>query len=112
MVAIIDNQKFRINFSHGHFKEGSSTLCTIAVQNGETWDAVGNGTATCHKSDNFCKEIGRKIALERALWNSPFFALDWLTDSDHMALVKRARRRAMWSSYFARSPKSANRVKQ
>lgn len=43
---------------------GGSTICRIKNASGNT---IGIGVAKCSASDNFCKKIGRKIALDRAL---------------------------------------------
>lgn len=48
------------------------------------------GEAICHPKDNFCKEVGRKLALARAIKGLP-----------------RASRMLVWDAYFKRAEKGA-----
>lgn len=49
---------------------------------------IGEGRSHCHPTDNFCKETGRKIALERAV-----------------ARLDKDTRREIWRLYFDRTLK-------
>jgi hypothetical protein len=44
-----------------------STTCVVTLDG----DRVLMGTATCHEEDQFCKRIGRRIALKRAIESLP-----------------------------------------
>ncbi len=43
---------------------GGKTICSILNAEGTI---LGMGIANCNKVDNFCKKVGRKVALDRAL---------------------------------------------
>ncbi|WP_448506364.1 hypothetical protein [Immundisolibacter sp.] len=58
------------NHIQGENRKGSLTECIIFMQqagNKGLLEVVGKGIARCSKKDNFCKAIGRKISLGRAL---------------------------------------------
>jgi hypothetical protein len=104
MVAIIDQHKFRLNFTHTQ----TATRCEIQRQSSvfdSEWATIAVGTAVCHKFDNFCKETGRKVSLRRALASSSYFSGPALRDTI------RERRRIVWNTYHARGPRTANRVR-
>jgi hypothetical protein len=111
MFATVDNFKVKIVFSHNHCGGGDNTICALMMDKGNGWESVGEGVAYCHSSDNFNKEVGRKLSLERALWNAPFFSnITGIIFDPQTEETFRDRRRAIWNSYFSRSPKTVNRV--
>ena len=74
------------NHIEGKNKKGSYTECLILEQlHTGSFAGVGTGIAKCSKKDNFCRAIGRKIALARAL-------------EQHFT---RERRRTFWQAYLA-----------
>lgn len=70
------------NHIEGRNKKGSQTLCNIVFPNGEVY----SGIARCSKRDNFCKDTGRRISLERAL----------------TIFNDKRVRRIFWKTYFSR----------
>ena len=72
--------KFAIQFRYDEEFDGTrSTQCCIYVLINEMWLDVGRAWAFQNKNDNFCKETGRKIALERALNDSRYDTKDFRT---------------------------------
>lgn len=80
-MIFMKNDKFCIKF----YRDVETYRCEVL--NGST--SIGNGESYCHPSDNFCKETGRKIALERAV-----------------ARLDRETRREIWRLYFDRTLKA------
>ena len=75
---------FHRGFLTGENDQAYSTTCDLEI------DGIPfTGVALCHPSDNFCKETGRKLALQRAL------------DAAWRVLAKEDRTR-IWSAYFQR----------
>jgi len=63
----------RVLFGHGPRYPGNKldhTRCIIEM--GEEDHVISTGVALLHPRDNFCRAIGRKVALTKALANSPF----------------------------------------
>ena len=83
-----DGQAYEIQFRHGQScppnvpMEVRSTACTIFIGHALHWY---EGRSWCHGNDQFSKETGRKLALERALTGRT-----------------RDFRTAAWKAYFAR----------
>jgi hypothetical protein len=75
---------FRVVFKHGEKKD--YTECYIINESGVI---VSTGASYCSRSDEFCRRIGRKLSLERALRS-----------------FDRPVRTKLWDAYFAKSPKS------
>lgn len=72
----------RIHHSNNHIeRKDSATLCRIILPNGKIY----TGIARCSKRDNFCKDIGRKVSLTRALKSAGF---------------DKAERRIFWKTYL------------
>jgi hypothetical protein len=92
-----NGQVIRFTFAHTHgldfhFPNGKIvddvTNCRLEVEfNGNSTEY--NGVAACIRGDQFSKELGRKIALTRALKE---------------ACLKRGTRTAVWRAYFDRKP--------
>ena len=80
-----NGQKFSVRFVHERSGKTCKTLCRILRKGAFECLLVTYGQAVCGKKDQFEKEIGRKISLERALksQDKPF-------------------RTAVWEAYFAR----------
>lgn len=81
----------RIYFYHTNTLEGErATLCRIKMRSDvpSSW-----GLAVCSKSDRFCKETGRKVALGRAILGL-HLGNGWP--------ITRTLRREIWNSYFSR----------
>lgn len=108
------SETFRVGFKRGVLSEGKIvyedpsennkrrvTVCTITQKSGTDWKVVGEDTTTCSKSDQFCKEQGRKISLKRALAAT----MGWgkLTPSE-LGDEKKHRlfRTAIWKAYINR----------
>lgn len=114
MFANINGRNFKISFAHSHEGGHTTTAQVFEVLSGGKGEEIvlhlGEGSAYCHPSDNFNKEAGRKIALERALQSIPFFA-NWGWDqATGRTINPKPKRRAIWAGYFARSPRTANRI--
>lgn len=78
----------RIQFRHDQegLEDGCSaqTKCSLVDRNDEV---IGTGWAYCVQGDQFNKEIGRRLALTRALSNSE---------------LDKESRRSVWVAYFDR----------
>lgn len=66
------NEKNAINFSHSTKSENRHTVCELLTLEGDTLKPFATGIAQCHPKDNFCKAVGRKRSLKRALENAGF----------------------------------------
>ena len=82
----------RIQFKHdkdpGEVLENRKVVAiTRCVLENEAGEDIGAGTAFCVEGDQFVKEVGRRIALTRALASSPLNKED---------------RRIVWTTYFDR----------
>jgi hypothetical protein len=88
MIAV-PGTTIRFSFAHSLMTPEAPvkamTDCTLQL--GEDADSVVDGYAFCAKSDNFCKETGRKVSLARAL---------------QAAELPRDLRKAVWQAYFNR----------
>ena len=90
-MFFVENTK--VTFRHSpddHF--GRSTHCKIFLapddeQGDDGRDLIATGMASCHPKDQYDKNVGRKIALSRAL--------KMLTDD-------RVLRKTYWDAYFAK----------
>lgn len=107
MIRVIglDGNIVKVGFSHGLTGELAPHVagddlgglrCTVCWINESPPDKenevtmVGYGVAVCAEGDVFCKEVGRKIALERALWDT-----GW----------GKGERGVVWENYFRRGGK-------
>lgn len=64
MILTLEGRKYFFKFQHKISGEERGTVCTVSNEGGEI---VSHGTAHVHPKDhNFCKETGRKLALQRA----------------------------------------------
>lgn len=50
-----------------------STFCIIKEMKGDSYELVSSGNAKCSPEDGFIKAQGRKIALQRAIFNAKVF---------------------------------------
>jgi len=66
MIVKIGDKIYKIQFEHTGNKV-RRTRCDIVYLDGEKRFMRGYGECFCSESDNFSKEIGRKISLGRAL---------------------------------------------
>lgn len=78
-MIFMRNEKYCIKFYREYLKYYKCQVFTGNL-------LIGDGESNCHPSDNFCKETGRKIALERAV-----------------ARLDRDTRREIWRLYFDRT---------
>ncbi len=67
----LNNQTYRIGFGYNRPADKSQQETIAFIKNMDT-DVVITGISRCSKRDNFEKEVGRKLALKRALESSPF----------------------------------------
>ena len=97
MIVNIEGNRYTIDWLHytTTIPEGSrrqakkahrQTVCDIGFPNGE----VFTGVSVCGRKDNFCREIGRKISLTRALKEAGFTYEG---------------RQQVWKAYFNRKKK-------
>ena len=114
MKFFFNGKTYRIFFNHEGFSDENDnwvwelTLCRIVELDAEGRADRGNevacGIAHRHPSDNFSKEIGRKISLERALYNATSFVDSIfggpLTGASNDS--RRTFRAVAWETYFAR----------
>ena len=61
------------------------TVCEVLTNNAKFY-----GTALCHKKDQFCKAVGRKLSLARAL---------------RIAGLSKEQRKQVWEDYRMMTPK-------
>lgn len=94
----IDGLTYRVRFEHVKDQNGKY-ISTIAYLQSAKLDSpandffvIGMGIAYCSSKDQFCKETGRKLALQRLL--SEVFQ-------------GRDKRKLVWQAYFARKQKPA-----
>lgn len=109
MLARHDGKVIVIQFTHIRPKkttrrDRSKTQCVVFFgvrdekKPSETYEFGGVGIAVVSKNDQFCKEVGRKIALTQALKTmSKTMQENGITDPE----LKRIRS-SVWASYFAR----------
>ena len=88
-IADVGGRTLVLHFLHYEQHGHKHTMCTIFDEEGERRIAIGIGVARCGKRDMFVKRVGRKIALQKALHDTPFTA----HDRNHRARV--------WRAYFA-----------
>ncbi len=82
----IDDRVYQIRFRHFRdiqTKQPYATTCHI--EDGKTGDELFEGRALCSDNDNFSYEVGRKIAMARAL-----------------IPIERKKRIYFWNAYFGR----------
>ena len=81
-----EDKAVQIKFHHTNYHpKNTETQCILAFYRGDQKNGEYYGVAYKSKSDNFCKEIGRKISLLRAVENAglsrqqkqKFFAEYW-----------------------------------
>ena len=98
MKVLLGGVEYEIVFAYwtsadddgGPVRRVGCSLGQNAVIGGVKASVVANqGTARCHPNDNFSKEIGRKLALTRAL-----------------AGFSKAERAAVWAVYLSRGKKA------
>lgn len=107
LVVETDTLKVRFGFFHqvqDTEETAAHTKCTLEVTDKATKKVfVSVAYAQCHEKDQFNKEIGRKISLERALHNAfPSEAddMDVITkDAEYNRMV----RAQVWDRYFNRA---------
>lgn len=100
MKFIFEGEEFKISFKHVQPGTVRSTRCYI-WKGGNGDEPWARGGATCDPSDTFSKEIGRKLALTRALKNTLHFPAHW---------DRRAFRTAAWKAYLGRKEKAASGI--
>lgn len=68
-VSDKQGQPFTLRFSHGLAGRRRATTCVLYVGVPDAAEAprAGLGVATCGARDQFCRAVGRKVALDRAL---------------------------------------------
>jgi hypothetical protein len=100
MIAYAPVGKIQFSFNHEQFKPTAGpsyaghivkgfTMCHLTVGDGHTFHA----TAWCSAEDNFNKELGRKLALEKVM---------------RFAKLSREDRKEVWMSYFGRKNHASN----
>lgn len=90
-----DATKFSIWFTHGKLADKRrETVCVIDFGREEKGTFVV-GSAVCAATDQFCKELGRKLALTRALKSTAVYERFGI---DKMKLF----RAAAWTCYLNR----------
>jgi hypothetical protein len=99
-TGTIDVVPIRLTFKHTVSSGGCGSVkgqrITYAyLRATDTGSLVGVGVAQTHPKDQFNKEVGRKLALERALNNLP------------LRLDTKANRRAVWQAYLGRTQQAA-----
>jgi hypothetical protein len=80
----LENQSLRIDFSRTKIGTSVVTVCTIKDEHNVPY-LTGKASVNTDKY-NFCKEIGRKLSLARAIANLP----------------SKADRTIIWQAYFSR----------
>lgn len=100
LTTLPDNRTLGIAFQHlehkpeqevplkggGHATSSSRcTYCTLYLIVGEDATFVAEGVSRCNPLDHFYKEIGRKLALKKALeaWGCPAPVRMWVWDAYH-----------------------------
>ncbi len=73
------------------------TTCYITDSSGED---IGVGNSACHRKDNFCKEIGRRISLGRALKVVEFECV--YDDGIHNRNLNKSERHKVLEAYHGR----------
>lgn len=86
MKVILNNNLFLVKWKHEHPQPDGSGCTVCKIQLGEK--ILTEAEAICSSKDQFCKDIGRKISLARALPN--------------LALHKKERK-IFWDEYFKRA---------
>lgn len=99
MIFSYDGKEYVISFEYSEGDipntelRGRVTRCWVVKAGDDRQYSVLKGTAWCHPNDQFAREIGRKLALERALVTA-------------LALRVKARARefrtAAWKAYWGR----------
>lgn len=113
MKFTFENEEFKISFKYVQPGTVRSTRCYIwKGENSD--DPWARGGATCDPSDTFSKEIGRKLALTRALNNTlhlevcdptpQYPAMARHVDHFPARWDRRAFRTAAWKAYLGRKP--------
>ena len=81
------NSQQAINFQRKQIDNHRITICQLITVDGDNEIVFAQGESSCHPKDNFNKETGRKVALQKALAKTPF---------------DKNQRRQVWNNYFAR----------
>lgn len=64
MIIKVNNRRYFVYWQH---VEQTKTTCSIYLEEKKKGDLVSEGTARRSGKDNFCRKVGRKISLMRAL---------------------------------------------
>lgn len=118
MIGIVEDRTIRLSFKHlteievvdgleYHYPIG--TRCDLEEQQDGEWVEIASGASYLHPNDNFNKEVGRKLALERALYSSSYFAPPKF-GTLYENRVNRLRRKVMWDAYHSRSEATKGRI--
>ncbi len=81
-----EGKKYEISFKYD--RSAGGTICWIHIPLAIGTIYTHAGGSRCHVGDNFCREIGRKLALARAVKGEP-----------------KDFRRAAWQAYLGRKTK-------
>ena len=101
MFVQVNEKKYSVEFRHKILK--MTTHCIIkdtGVDGKPQGDTIATGIAVCAPTDQYCKAVGRKIALTRALKilttniNEPIFSTQ--------KVVRKAIRKTFWEAYLNR----------
>lgn len=86
MIYFKDNQA--INFMHTRIEDRRATVCQIvSIDSGGNTSVLSEAASMCNPRDNFSKDIGRRLALTKALRKSNY---------------SKSERSLIWQSYFSR----------
>ncbi len=92
--------EYVIGFAYSRNTKKRFTGCAISEAK-KDGAKVGAGLSRCALTDTFCKEIGRKLALERAL-DSVLTVSNEDGSSTHNSRVLREFRTLAWKAYWDR----------
>lgn len=92
MIVNAVEHDYKVTFRYGWEGDKTVTTCEVfSAAPGQKFKdhgtVIGQGVAVCDSRDNFCKEIGRKLSMTRALRN---------TD------LSKQERQLIWENYFDR----------
>ena len=97
IVVKLPSKQVALTFRHPVVDSGRrATICRILEQEPDVanhWTMLSEGRVECSQQNNFNKEVGRKLALERALLRKDPFGNKCFGKND---------RRIVWEHYFCR----------